>query len=163
MKRNSFFSFHYIPDNWRASQVRQMGAIDGNPPVSDNDWEKVKGGGEQAIKNWISGQMTGKTCIVVLAGKEAANRKWINHEISEGWRLGKGVLAVAIHNLKDSSGSQTSAGSNPLEYVTAGGKKLSTLAKFYSPPSTSTACYSHIKDNLAAWVEEAITIRAKQP
>ena len=38
-KRGTFFSFHYKPDNWRAAQVRNMGVVEGNSPVSDNDWE----------------------------------------------------------------------------------------------------------------------------
>ena len=37
MARRSFFSFHYKPDNWRAGQVRNMGMVDGNKPVTDND------------------------------------------------------------------------------------------------------------------------------
>ena len=42
MKRQVFFSFHYKPDNWRASQVREMGTIEGNSAVSDNDWETAR-------------------------------------------------------------------------------------------------------------------------
>lgn len=30
MKRQVFFSFHYQPDSRRASQVRNIGALDGN-------------------------------------------------------------------------------------------------------------------------------------
>ena len=40
-KRRTFFSFHYKPDNWRAAKVRNMGVVEGNSPVSDNDWETV--------------------------------------------------------------------------------------------------------------------------
>jgi len=40
-------------DSWRASKVRNMGAIEGNSPVTDNDWEKVKKGGDKAIEKWI--------------------------------------------------------------------------------------------------------------
>lgn len=29
MARRVFTSFHYVPDNWRASQVRNMGKIEG--------------------------------------------------------------------------------------------------------------------------------------
>ena len=81
MARKCFFSFHYIPDCVRASQVRQIGTIEGNPPARDNDWETVVGGGDAAIKKWIAGQMEGKTCAIVLVGENTANRKWINHEI----------------------------------------------------------------------------------
>ena len=30
VKRRTFFSFRYKPDNWRASQVRNMGVVEGN-------------------------------------------------------------------------------------------------------------------------------------
>jgi hypothetical protein len=49
MARRAFFSFHFDADNWRASQVRNIRAIEGNPPTSDNDWETVKKGGDAAI------------------------------------------------------------------------------------------------------------------
>ena len=79
MARKVFYSFHYTPDNWRAAQVRQMGVIEGDAPCSDNDWEKVTKGGDDAIKKWIAGQMSGKSCVVVLIGNDTAGRKWINH------------------------------------------------------------------------------------
>ena len=60
MRRNTLFGFHYKPDCWRASQVRNMGIIEGNCPVSDNEWESITKGGDDAIKKWISGQLDGK-------------------------------------------------------------------------------------------------------
>ena len=81
MKRRVFYSFHYKPDNWRASKVRNIGAIEGNQPATDNDWETVKRGGDRAIERWIAGQMRGRSCTVVLVGANTANRKWINREI----------------------------------------------------------------------------------
>ncbi len=68
MGRKCFYSFHYVPDNWRASQVRNMGVIEGNQPVSDNDWEAVKKAGDDAIRKWISDQLHGRSCTVVLIG-----------------------------------------------------------------------------------------------
>lgn len=53
MKRPAFFSFHYENDASRASLVRNIGVVDGNEPVSDNDWETVKSGGARAIRRWI--------------------------------------------------------------------------------------------------------------
>lgn len=62
--------------------------------------------------------------------------------------------------LKDSGGHQTTKGNNPLDHIRLGDTKLSTIAKAYDPPySTSTNVYNHIKENLAEWVEEAIRIR----
>lgn len=160
MTRKCFYSFHYEPDNWRASQVREMGSLEGNRPATDNDWEELKKGGDAAIAAWIKGQLDNRSCAVILAGKDTANRKWINFEICEAWKKGMGVLVVYIHNLKDSAGDQTTKGKNPLDYIKLGDAKLSTIAKAYDPPYlTSTNVYNHIKENLAEWVEEAIRIR----
>lgn len=161
MARRTFFSFHYKPDNWRASQVRNMGVIEGNKPVTDNDWEAVTGGGDAAIKRWISDQMDDRTCTVVLVGEKTANRKWINYEIVEAWKRKMGVFGVRIHNLQDSSGSQARMGDNPFDYLSFDdGSKLSSVVKLYTPPqSVSTDVYAYIKNNIAAWTEEAIRIR----
>ncbi|MDK9356293.1 MULTISPECIES: TIR domain-containing protein [Lelliottia] len=162
MARKCFFSFHYQPDNWRVSQVRNIGAIEGNKPAKDNDWEEVVGGGDKAIKEWISNQMSGRTCTVILAGENTANRKWINHEIIESWNNGLGILVIYIHNLKNASEEQSSKGKNPLDFITHGstGKKLSTIAKAYDPPySVSTNVYNYIAENIEDWIDEAIKIR----
>ena len=53
MARKCFYSFHYQPDNWRAATVRSIGAIEGNKPAADNDWESVKKGGDDAIRKCI--------------------------------------------------------------------------------------------------------------
>lgn len=161
-KRNCFYSFHYIPDNWRAATVRNIGTIDGNNPTSDNNWETVKKGGDEAIKKWIADEMNGKSCIVVLVGSDTANRKWINHEIIKGWNDGKGVVGIYIHGLKDSDGNTSTKGDNPFDYIEHGntGKKLSSTVKCYNPVgSTSQEKYNWIKEHLANAVEEAITIR----
>ncbi|MFK5969366.1 MAG: TIR domain-containing protein [Candidatus Marithrix sp.] len=161
-KRKVFYSFHYIPDNWRVSQVRNIGQIEDNKPATDNDWETIKRGKDIAIKKWIADQMKGRTCTVVLVGKDTANRKWIKHEIVKSWGDGKGVVGIHIHKLKDNNGDQAEKGSNPFEYFTVGEdkKKLSSIVKCYNPPyPISTHVYDHIKENLADWIEEAIKIR----
>lgn len=163
MARRVFYSFHYKPDNWRASQVRNMGAIEGNRPATDNDWETITKGGDEKIKKWIAEQMDEKSCVVVLIGSNTAKRKWINHEIVKAWDDEKGVVGVYVHNLKDSDEKQSTKGSNPFDSIKYGdsGKMLSSIVKAYDPPySASTSVYDHIKKNLADWVEEAITIRS---
>ncbi|RKX66819.1 MAG: hypothetical protein DRP41_01540 [Thermodesulfobacteriota bacterium] len=162
MARRVFFSFHYKADNWRASQVRNMGVIDGNRPVSDNDWEQITRGGDKAIKDWIAEQMEGKSCIVVLIGSNTAGRKWIKYEIKKAWNDGKGVMGIYIHNLKDKEGNQSSKGRNPFDDFTINREKLSKIVKAYDPPySTSTNVYDYIKKNIADWVEKAIKVRNK--
>jgi hypothetical protein len=160
MARQVFFSFHYKPDNWRASQVRNIGVIEGNKPATDNEWEKIADGGDSAIKKWIDDNMNYRSCVIVLAGEKTAGRKWINYEIKKAWEDGKGVFGIFIHNLKDSSGEQTNQGENPFKYVTTDGSKLSSIVKCYNPPfSTSTYVYEYIEEHIAGWIEEAINIR----
>lgn len=162
MARRVFYSFHYQPDCSRAAQVRNMGVLEGNQPASDNDWEKVKKGGDDAIKKWIDGQLYGKSCAVVLIGANTAGRKWIRYEIETAWNEGKGVLGVYVHRLKDLDGNQSSQGTNPFEDFTMkkDGKKLSQIVNAYYPPYTdSKQAYAYIKDNLADWFEEAVRIR----
>jgi hypothetical protein len=142
--------------------VRSIGAIDGNKPTSDNNWEEVKKGGDAAIKKWIADEMFGKSCVVVLVGSNTAGRKWINHEIIKGWDDGKGVVGIYIHGLKDSAGNVSTKGDNPFDSIGYGdtGKKLSSIVKCYDPAgSTSQEKYDWIKTHLANAVEEAIRIR----
>lgn len=162
MARRAFYSFHYVPDNWRASQIRNIGAVEGNKPASDNDWETVKKGGDKAIQKWIDHQLDGRSCTVVLIGKDTAGRKWINYEIETSWNNKKGVLGIHIHNLKDADGDQTTKGKNPFETFTMqrDKAKLSTIVKTYDPPYTdSKKVYDYISQNLASWIEDAIKIR----
>lgn len=160
MARQVFFSFQYKPDVWRTSQVRNIGAIDGNKPVTDNDWEEVIKGGDKAIKEWINDNLYYRKCTIVLIGENTANRKWINYEIEKSWNDGKGIFGIYIHNLKNSNGDQSDKGKNPFDYVTADKIRLSDKVKCYNPPySTSTNVYDYIKENIADWVEKAIEAR----
>lgn len=162
MARRAFYSFHYTPDNWRASKVRNMGVIEGNKPASDNDWETVKKGGNAAIKKWIDGQLSGKSVAIVLIGANTARRKWINYEIEKAWEDGKGVVGIYIHRLKDKDGKPSKKGANPFAGFKVGETSLSSIVKAYDPPHQDSAdVYNHIKNNLADWIEEAIAIRSK--
>lgn len=160
MVRQVFYSFHYLPDAWRSSQIRNIGTIEGNKPASDNDWETIKRGGNNAIKKWIDEQLHGRSCTIVLIGQDTANREWINYEITESWKAKKGLLGIYIHNLKDQKGSQSSKGKNPFNSFTLGTTNLSSIVTAYEPPySESTAVYSYIATNISDWIEDAIQIR----
>jgi len=164
MARSVFYSFEYKPDNARAAQVRNMGVVEGNQPARDNDWETITKGGDKAIEKWIDDQLNGKSCTVVLIGQTTAGRKWITHEIVTSWNKNKGVLGLYIHKLKNLSGLQSSKGGNPFDHVklTKDETKLSSFVKCYDPPySDSQQAYSYIRDNIAAWIEDAVSLRAK--
>jgi hypothetical protein len=159
MARRVFFSFHYDKDGWRAGQVRNIKKLEADNPVSDNEWEKVKKGGDAGIKTWIDKQMSGKSCCVVLVGAETATRKWVKYEIEESWKAKRGVVGIRIHKLLDQAKATSTAGPNPFE-LTVGGTKLSSVVKLYDPSGLdSSAVYKTISDGIEGWVEEAIRIR----
>ncbi len=154
-KRQVFYSFDYKPDSWRVAQVRNIGVIEGNEPTSDNGWEQVKRGGENAIKRWIDEQMQYRSCTVVLVGTNTAGRKWINYEIIESWKQGMGIVGIHIHGLKDSQGYSSGKGQNPFDFL-----YLSHLVKCYEPAGrNSHEVYAWISTHLSNVVEEAIKIR----
>jgi hypothetical protein len=139
-----------------------MGVIEGDAPVSDNDWETITKGGDERIKGWIDDQISGKSSAVVLIGTNTAGRKWINYEIERAWNQKKGVLGIYVHNLQDRDQKQSTKGSNPFDTFTYGPQKkpLTSVVKSYDPPySKSTDVYDHIKRNIAGWVEAAIAAR----
>lgn len=180
MKHRVFFSFHYLKDSWRAGQVRNMGVLEGNPPVSTNEWEEVKQKGNNNIERWIAQNMDSKTCLVQLVGEDTYSRKWCKHEIKHAWEEGKGIVCIYIHGLKNVLGNQGRKGSNPLKqfcidktfnYIIEHEKpadsneiNLSQICKAYDTPYvTSTNVYNYIKEHISEWVDEAISIRNKYP
>ena len=168
-KRRVFFSFHYDHDAWRAAQVRNAGVLDGNTPVTSNDWEEVKRGGDLAIQRWIDEQLAFRTCLIVLAGTHTANRRWVNYEIESAWQLGKGVVGIHIHNLLDQDGSQSPVGSNPFTGHSVRGTdghlyRMDTVVRDDMPNAyDSRVVYHWIVSHLEDWVEEAIRIRSEYP
>jgi hypothetical protein len=160
--RRIFHTFHFKRDYWRVQQIRQMGVIEGQRLLSPNEWEAVKRSGDEAIKKWITDQMSGKSAVVVLIGNRTAGRKWVNYEIKKAWDDGRGLVGVYIHALKDKNQQQDSRGANPFQGFNVGNTALSSIVKAYDPPSTdSSRAYAYIKNNLEGWIEDAITIRKR--
>ena len=156
-KRQVFFSFEYNKDNWRAGQVRNMGKVDNSSTFSDNDWEEVKSKSDTKIKEWIDSQMAKRSCLVVLIGTTTSGRKWINYEIQKAYELGKGIVGIYIHGLKDSDGNQTTKGSNPFYQFYIENKRLSNYVTcFDSSYKSSTYVYDDIKENIEQLIEDAI-------
>lgn len=158
MKRQVFFSFQYKKDAWRASQIRNMGVVEKNSTFSDNDWEEVKYKSDAAIKDWIDDQMSMRSCIVVLVGETTYSRKWVKYEIQRAYELGKGIVGIYVHNLKDDEGNQCNKGHDPFDYIIASdGGPLSAYVRCYDPPySTSERVYEYIEENIDTWIEDAI-------
>ncbi|MGL5052211.1 MAG: TIR domain-containing protein [Cetobacterium sp.] len=165
-KRQVFFSFEYLKDNWRAGQVRNMGKVNESSTFSDNDWEEVKEKTDARIEEWIDAQLAKRSCLVVLIGATTSGRKWIDYEIKKAFELKKGIVGVKIHNLKDDAGNQSSEGANPFYNIFVGKdkKRLSNyVTVFNSSYKTSTYVYSDIEGNIEKLIEDAINNTSSYP
>lgn len=147
MPRKVFYSFHFVNDNWRAGQVRNIGSVEGDKPVKGNKWEEVKDESDTIIKIWIDEQLKDKSCLVVLIGEKTSERKWVKYEINRALELGKAVCGIYIHKLEDILGRQASKGKLPFS---------SNIPVFDSDYLTSKNVYDDIKNNIAELVEKAI-------
>ena len=159
--RKIFYSFHYDNDVFRVQQVRNIGALEDNPPVSANRWEEVRRGGDAAVHRWIDVNMQGRSCVVVLIGTETANRKFVKYEIEKGWNDGRGVIGVYIHNLNCPRTGTCWKGSNPFSQFSVNGVAMDRIVPVYDPPSYNA--YTDVKTNLESWVENGIAVRKRYP
>lgn len=160
-KRQIFYSFHFDNDVMRTQQIRNIGTIEGNAPVSVNDWEEVKKKGDAEIKKWIDEHMKNRSCVVVLVGEQTSERKYVKYEIKKAWNDGKGLLGIYIHNINCPRTGKCKKGKNPFEEFTfkENDQKLSTKVTCYDPSSTDA--YNDIAKNISSWIETAIAARQR--
>lgn len=150
-----FYSFYFDDDVMRVQQIRQMGTIDGNEPVSKNDWEMLRRTGPRAIENWIDANMKYKRCVIVLIGTNTHTRPWVKHEIKKAWEDDRAMFGIHIHNLRCPNTGVMRKGANPFDqfnFTTRTG--MTHVPRVYDPPAGNA--YQHIHTNLADWVERAI-------
>jgi MTH538 TIR-like domain (DUF1863) len=144
-------------DVFRVQQIRNMGVVDGEQPVSANDWEQLKKRGNAAVEKWIDDNMAYRRCVIVLIGQQTANRPFVKYEIKKAYDSGKGLFGIYIHNLKCPVNGTCAQGANPFYGFTInnGQTRLSQVIAVYDPPSYDA--YGFIKSNLQSWVNTAIT------
>jgi hypothetical protein len=153
MARSTFFSFHYKPDNWRASVVRNSWVTQERQAAGFFDsaaWEEVKKRNDSAIEKWIDSQLSGTSVTVVLIGTGTYGRKWINYEILSSHRRGNGLLGIYVHGIKDKNSQTSTKGLDPFgqwTFKNSSGNKVI--------PST----YDWVADdgytNMGRWIESA--------
>lgn len=156
MARRVFFSFHYKRDVRRVVQVRNSWVVRSNgeaqPFYDAADFEeaKRKAGG---VENWIEEQLKGTSVTIVLFGAETFERPWVRHEIKRSHELGKALLAIDIHRIRDPQLGMDVQGKNPLDYwqVNQGGQDV-PLSRLYKT-------YDWVQDdgysNMPSWIEAA--------
>lgn len=158
-RKQVFYSFHFNNDVMRVQQIRNIGAIEGNPPVSAQRWEEVKRNGDAAVQKWIDDNMKYKSCVIVLVGSETASRKWVKYEIKKAWQDGKGLFGVHIHNIKCARTGICTMGANPFDQFQLNGVNLASIVKCYNP--SPFGAYQEIASNIESWIDEAIAIRRR--
>jgi hypothetical protein len=157
MARRVFFSFHYDRDVRRIQQVRNSWVVrakgEAQPFYDKAEFEEAKkrAGG---IAKWIEEQLAGCSVTAVLFGKETYGRPWVQHELKRSYELGKGLLAIGIHGVKDPQMGADYPGPNPLKYCTVerGGRKVS-LDSLY--PAYDWVIHDGYK-NMSSWIENAV-------
>ncbi|HET7175979.1 MAG TPA: TIR domain-containing protein [Gammaproteobacteria bacterium] len=161
MPRKIFFSFHYQRDSWRVNQVRNSWLTHGtaNSFIDAAAWETIRRKGAKSIKGWIDRQLEGTSVTVVLIGQETSDREYVLYEIERSYDLGKGLLGIYIHQLKNEDGdSDFWAGANPFTKIEL--KPTWWFEELFPPTlADSIHTYDWVDDdgyeNMPAWIENA--------
>lgn len=162
MARRTFFSFHYSPDCWRASQVKNSWVTQDRKAAgffNSVEWEEVKKKQDSEIEKWIDKQLMGTSVTVVLIGSNTAGRKWINYEIKSSYKRGNGLLGIYIHNKKNSKGFTGKKGKNPFDTwtITENGRKVSFSSIYPTYDWVNNDGYT----NMGSWIEKAAKAAGK--
>jgi hypothetical protein len=167
--RRVFFSFHYDEDITRAQVVRNSDVTkdwDPNVPVDHASWEEIKRKGDENVKRWINQQLDGAGVTAVLIGAYTYTRKFVLYEIARSFELGKGLLGIRIHQIKDFQKQTAWPGTNPLEVVKTKEPLWpgSTLMND-RPLSSKFKTYDWVDDNgylnFSKWAEEAARLAGR--
>ena len=120
MARRTFFSFHYVPDVWRAWNVRNSWVV--RPQEQESSgffdgsvFEESKKKGDDALKAFLRLGMDNTSVTCVLAGAETWTRRWVRYEIARSILKKNGLLTVYIHGVKNKDGFVSTKGPNPLD------------------------------------------------
>ncbi len=155
-KRKVFYSYDYNKDSSKIDEIRVMGLVKDNKPVTNEEWLQICQQGDAVIKKWIDDNMSDKECVVVFIGEDTSKKKWIRYEIEKAWNERKGLLGVYVHNVNTTNGKK---GENPfLKFsMNRDGKSLRDVIKCYDPDPNDA--YTCILDNLEIWIDDAMKIR----
>ncbi|MCA8830151.1 TIR domain-containing protein [Hymenobacter pini] len=135
MARRVFFSFHFQRDSHRVSQIRNCNVISNHfeevPFLDHAKWETIERQGDTAIRNWIDSNMHGASVIVVLAGYETYNRRWVKYELEKAHSENRGIVCIDMAGMKNMFGHIDPSGINPLATAKdSSGRSLASLGKY---------------------------------
>src|SRR5882724_12037975 len=119
MPRRTFFSFHYVPDVWRAWNVRNCWVVRPQDEIDtgffdSSVFESKQRQGDDTLKAFLRDGVENTSVTCVLAGAETWTRRWVRYEIARSIVKGNGLLTVYIHGLKNSNSQVAQKGADPL-------------------------------------------------
>jgi hypothetical protein len=94
--RRTFFSFHYLPDVWRAWNVRNCWVtkpeeqIDGGF-FDSSVFEASKKKGDDSLKAFLRDGLDNTSVTCVLTGTDTWRRRWVRYEIARSVVKGNGL------------------------------------------------------------------------
>ncbi|MFF7681842.1 TIR domain-containing protein [Microbacterium sp. NPDC007973] len=159
LARTVFYSFHYKNDVHRVQLVEKMGALEGQPILNSQEWEKIQGQGDDAVRKWIDEQMKHKRTVVVLIGSQTATRPWVKYEIEKAWAEGRPLLGIRIHGLS-SMGSVDTEGANPFDSADVPADSIPIFdptRRDWRGDIDSKATYNYLADNIETWTQNGAT------
>jgi hypothetical protein len=119
LPRRVFFSFHYLPDGWRAWNVRNSWVVRPENEISrgffdSSVFEASKREGDNSLKAFLRNGLENTSVTCVLAGTDTWTRRWVRYEIARSVLKGNGLLTVYIHGLKNQNQEVAKKGENLL-------------------------------------------------
>ena len=119
MARRTFFSFHYVPDVWRAWNVRNSWVVRPEDEVDrgffdSSVFEAKQRESDDSLKAFLRDGVENTSVTCVLAGNETWKRRWVRYEIARSVVKGNGLLTVYIHGVKNAQGQTSVKGADPL-------------------------------------------------
>jgi hypothetical protein len=117
--RRTFFSFHYVPDVWRAWNVRNSWVV---KPAEQIDrgffdssvFEASKKTGVESLKAFLREGVDNSSVTCILTGTGTWQRRWVRYEIARSVVKGNGLLTIYIHGVRNQAGESATQGANPL-------------------------------------------------
>ena len=156
MARRVFFSFYYKRDIWRSNVVRKSWVTKDREAAGFWDaslWEEAQKKGDEAIKKMIDEGLKNTSVGTVLIGKETSGRKWVRYEVRRCHEEGKGLLAIHIHGIEDTSGKTDDKGDNQFGELGKGADGKPVYFRQLYPTYDWVADKGY--DNFGDWVEKA--------
>ncbi|MFJ2683654.1 TIR domain-containing protein [Pseudomonas sp. NPDC087342] len=119
MPRRTFFSYHYVPDVWRAWNVRNSWVVKDTEEISrgffdSSVFEASKKESDDALKKFLREGLENTSVTCILAGSETWSRRWVRYEIARSVIKGNGLLTVHIHGVQNAAKQTSIKGADPL-------------------------------------------------